>query len=66
MKHIASFTLKAANFVSNIQIIRLNNLLMKKEITKIMNKKSNKKTKNFQKSFLCLKANKNVFLIEFK
>ena len=54
------------NFVSNTQIIRLNNLLMKKEITKIKNKKSNKQIKNFQKSFLYLKTNKNVFLIEFK
>jgi hypothetical protein len=40
------------NFVSNIQVIRLNNLLMKKEITKIKNKKSNKETNKFQKSFL--------------
>lgn len=53
-------------FVSNTQIIILNNLLMKKEITKIKSKKSNKKTKNFQKSFLYLKANTNIVLIEFK
>jgi len=59
-------TLILLNFVSNTQIIRVNKLLMKKEITKIKSKISNKKTKYFQKSFLYLKANKNIYLIEFK